>query len=65
MTVKTAVLPEGLRATKYLKFSKKTEWEHVVPAENFGRSFIEWRDGDDSCLDSKGKSVTGCKSASK
>lgn len=23
----------------------RLEWEHVVPAENFGRSFVEWRSG--------------------
>jgi len=24
--------------------SLKVEWEHVVPAENFGNPFKEWRD---------------------
>jgi endonuclease I len=29
---------------KYVSRSKKIEWEHVVPAEAFGKSFIEWRE---------------------
>jgi deoxyribonuclease-1 len=38
--------PNGFTTTKYVKRAKKVEWEHVVPAENFGRTFSEWRDGD-------------------
>lgn len=37
--------PQGFIMTKYVKRAKKIEWEHVVPAENFGRTFSEWRDG--------------------
>lgn len=29
--------------------ARRLEWEHVVPAENFGRSFAEWREGADQC----------------
>ncbi len=39
--------------------SKRIEWEHVVPAENFGRQFTCWRNGDSSCVTSKGKSYKG------
>ncbi len=39
--------------------SKRIEWEHVVPAENFGRQFRCWRNGDSSCVNSKGKSYKG------
>ncbi|MCP4295789.1 MAG: endonuclease I [Proteobacteria bacterium] len=54
------VLPlPGFSTTKYKKRSKKIEWEHVVPAENFGRTFQEWRDGDPQCVDRKGKSFRG------
>jgi len=35
--------------------SKKIEWEHIVPAENFGQSFKEWREGDVKCVNSKWK----------
>jgi deoxyribonuclease-1 len=37
----------------------------VVPAQNFGRSFIEWREGDPACVSSKGKAFKGRKCASK
>lgn len=40
---------------KYTSRWEKIEWEHVVPAENFWRSFVEWRDGDSECVDSKWK----------
>ena len=50
------VIPsDGFQTTKYLKRSKKIEWEHVVPAENFGRAFSEWRDGHSDCITKKGK----------
>ncbi len=42
---KKVTLPRGFTTTKYTKRATKIEWEHIVPAENFGRSFSEWRDG--------------------
>jgi len=39
--------------------SERIEWEHVVPAYDFGRSFPEWREGHPECIDSKGKSFKG------
>ncbi len=57
--------PKGFTTTKYLKRSKKIEWEHVVPAENFGRTFSEWRDGHKQCINSKGKAFKGRKCAEK
>ncbi|PKG37726.1 endonuclease I, partial [Psychromonas sp. Urea-02u-13] len=48
--------PNGFTSVKHVKRSKRVEWEHVVPAENFGRTFIEWREGDKQCVTSKGKS---------
>ncbi|MDN2662637.1 endonuclease [Psychromonas sp. 14N.309.X.WAT.B.A12] len=62
---KFVVPPEGFKTDKYVKRAKKIEWEHVVPAENFGRTFKEWRDGDALCVDSKGKSFKGRKCAEK
>jgi deoxyribonuclease-1 len=64
-TKKKVSPPQGFTATKYLKRSKKIEWEHVVPAENFGRNFIEWREGHKLCVSSKGKSFKGRKCAEK
>ena len=62
---KHVIPPNGFETTKYLKRSKKIEWEHAVPAENFGRTFSEWRDGDQACVDSKGKAFKGRKCAEK
>jgi deoxyribonuclease-1 len=57
--------PKGFTTTKYVKRAKKIEWEHVVPAENFGRTFNEWRDGHKKCVSSKGKTFKGRKCADK
>ncbi len=38
--------------------SKKMEWEHVVPAESFGKAFPEWRNGAPQCI-SGGKPYKG------
>ncbi|WP_160061057.1 endonuclease [Psychromonas sp. L1A2] len=57
--------PEGFTTEKFLKRSKKIEWEHAVPAENFGRTFKEWRDGDALCVNSKGKEFKGRRCAEK
>ena len=57
--------PKGFATTTHLKRSKKVEWEHVVPAHNFGQAFSEWRDGHKSCINSKEKSFKGRSCASK
>jgi len=62
---KKVTAPEGFSTTKYVKRAKKIEWEHVVPAENFGRTFSEWRDGHKQCVNSKGKSFKGRRCAEK
>ncbi|QFU21282.1 endonuclease [Shewanella eurypsychrophilus] len=62
---KEVIPPSGFETSKYIKRSKKVEWEHVVPAENFGRAFKEWRGGHSSCVDSKGKSFKGRRCAEK
>jgi deoxyribonuclease-1 len=45
--------------------ARRIEWEHVIPAENFGRQFSCWRDGDTNCIDSKGKAYKGRKCCEK
>jgi len=55
----------GFFSNKYKKRAKKIEWEHVVPAENFGRGFVEWREGDPECVTKKGKKFKGRNCASK
>lgn len=62
---KSVIQPLGFQTEKHVKRSKKVEWEHVVPAENFGRTFKEWRDGHPGCVSSKGKSFKGRNCASK
>lgn len=62
---KTILLPEGFIASKFASRANRVEWEHVVPAENFGRTFEEWRDGNPICRDIKGKPFKGRKCAEK
>ena len=62
---KNIASPIGFHTEKHVKRSKRVEWEHVVPAENFGRTFVEWREGDKQCVSSKGKSYKGRKCANK
>ncbi|ACS79471.1 endonuclease [Maridesulfovibrio salexigens] len=57
--------PAGFTTSTYQKRAKKIEWEHVVPAENFGHTFTEWREGDARCVDKRGKSFKGRKCAEK
>lgn len=62
---KDIVPPEGFYTEKYIKRAGRLEWEHVVPAENFGQTFEEWRDGDPLCVDNKGKAFKGRNCAEK
>ena len=39
--------------------AKRMEWEHIVPAENFGRTFKEWSEGHKNCVSHKGKHFKG------
>ena len=57
-------LPDGFFTKKHQKRASKVEWEHAVPAENFGRAFEEWREGHPQCV-SKGKPFKGRKCAEK
>ncbi len=57
--------PNGFTTTKYKNRVAAIEFEHVVPAENFGRFFYEWRDGHPSCVTQKGKSYKGRDCATK
>lgn len=51
--------------SKYRAFMDKIQWDHIVPAENFGQSFKEWREWDFSCIDSKWKEFKWRKCAEK
>ena len=58
-------LPEGFTTPKHEKRADKIEWEHALPAENFGQTFPEWREGSPECVDNKGKEFKGRKCAEK
>lgn len=39
----------GYKVRKDARRASRLEWEHVVPAEAFGQSFVEWREGAPQC----------------
>lgn len=45
--------------------ASRIEWEHAVPAAAFGRTFVEWTEGDERCVDGKGKRFKGRKCAAR
>ena len=60
------ILPlPGFNTPSHHKRAERMEWEHIVPAENFGRGFVEWREGHPDCVDSRGRSFKGRKCAEK
>lgn len=61
---KNIELPAGFHASSHQSRSGRMEWEHAVPAENFGRTFRQWRDGDPACQ-KHGKPFRGRKCAEK
>ena len=50
---------------KNKKRAERIEWEHVVPAEAFGRSLLVWREGPRLCVNRKGKRYKGRRCARK
>lgn len=54
----------GYKVRKDRQRAQRVEWEHVVPAEAFGKSFAEWREGSEKCV-KKGRRYKGRKCASK
>lgn len=53
----------GYLVHKDAKRAARLEWEHVVPAEAFGQSFKEWREGSEVCHKKSGKGFKGRKCA--
>lgn len=53
----------GYQIHKDAKRAARLEWEHVVPAEAFGQSFVEWREGASKCVDKRGRKFKGRKCA--
>ena len=58
-------LPDGFTTPKHEKRADKIEWEHALPAENFGQTFAEWREGAPECVDNRSKAFKGRKCAEK
>ncbi len=56
---------ERTKKGKVNQRARRIEWEHVIPAENFGRQFSCWREGASKCMKSNGKSYKGRKCCSK
>jgi deoxyribonuclease-1 len=52
----------GYKVHKDPKRAVRLEWEHVVPAEAFGQSFSDWREGSPHCVHN-GKKFKGRKCA--
>ena len=51
----------GYVPKKDRKRANRVEWEHVVPAHAFGKSFSEWRKGHPKCVSKNGKKFKGRK----
>lgn len=62
---KNIILPEGFITNKYKNRAEQLEWEHVVPVENFGRTFSQWREGHELCIDKKANPYKGRQCAEK
>lgn len=60
-----ADLPEAFQCRTYRARARRVEWEHAVPAEHFGRTFSQWRDGDPRCRDRRGRPFRGRSCAQK
>jgi deoxyribonuclease-1 len=63
--VRFVEFPIGFISSNHIKRSKKIEWEHVVPAENFGKLFSEWTRGHFKCLTRNGSPYKGRRCAEK
>lgn len=62
---KNVIAPAGFTSKTHVKRSKRIEFEHIVPAHNFGQAFAEWREGHPECVRKKGKSFKGRNCAGK
>ena len=62
---KNVTPPDGFTSKTHVKRSKRIEFEHIVPAQNFGQAFKEWREGHPKCVSKKGKSFKGRNCAGK
>lgn len=52
---RTVMLPKGFKTPSDKKRAKRVEWEHVIPAQWFGREFDAWKYGSFECTDGSGR----------
>ncbi len=52
-------LPDGFVISSHKKRATRAETEHIVPVENFGRTFEEWREGHPLCVHKDGQPYKG------
>lgn len=57
--------PEGFHSTAYRNRMTRLEWEHAVPAAQFGRTFSAWTGGDSRCRRHDGSLYKGRRCAEK
>lgn len=57
--------PPGFRSRSHRDRARRLEWEHVVPAAQFGRTFTAWREGDSRCRRRDGVLFRGRRCAEK
>ena len=62
---KTVSHANGYKPKNTWKRAYRIEWEHIVPAYEFGHNFPEWTNGSSECVSSKGKPYKGRKCAEK
>ena len=55
----------GYRQQREGRRAHSLEWEHVVPAEAFGRGFAAWQVGHPDCIDRRGRLFRGRQCAAK
>lgn len=63
--LKVVEFPKGFLSNKYIKRANRIEWEHVVPAESFGKGFTEWTNGHLKCVTRNGDLYKGRRCADK
>jgi len=62
---KTNLASCGYTPRKNRDRANRIEWEHIVPAQAFGRSFKQWSEGDPACNSNQGKPYKGRRCAEK
>lgn len=62
---KRIIDPNGFSSRKFQNRTTRVEWDHIVPVENFGRAFNEWRNGHEDCVNDYGVPFKGRECAQK